>query len=1080
MPWYVNTLFAEVAAADPSAIPWSIHLLVALATFAGSFLLGNFLAKRLRMPDHGWKIGVCLFALFASIVVLLMGPQFKLGVDLKGGVILVYEVDESKKTEPGQPLSKDEMDKLLAAVAKRVNPGGQKEVTIRKYGVEQIEIIIPDVDEAEVARIEKLISRTGNLEFRILANNRNDKEVIERAMAEPSKMQIVDSEGKWEAKWVPIKEGEERSFETYGEIARRKRKIGNREATEILVVKDIYDVTGGFLTRARVGADRKGQACVNFAFNPEGAQRFGGLTGDHLPDKGLTDFTYKLGIILDGELYSAPSIQSTITDQGEITGTFTQQEVQDLVNVLNAGSLPAALSKEPITKLYSGATLGADTIEKSKNAMIISSILVPLFMLWYYRFCGIVAVVALVLNMLMLVAIMVTIKATFTLTGFAGLALTVGMAVDNNVLIYERLREELDRGATLRMAIRNAFHRASATVIDCNLTHLIAATVMYAVGSDQLRGFAVPLWLGTAISIFTAVFVSHVIFEIADKRQWITTLKMRRLIGHTNIDFMGAFPYCLTASVLVIAMSLTLSFYRGQSLFDIDFTGGTSVQAQFTEPQKTGDVRERLSGELPDLAVSDVRVTRENEGLRFNINTSESDLQAVKDRVTAVFGDALAHNAVTVVSEPKLIEGPAKAETPAAAKPEEKPAETKPAKQSRNDLPPSSMLALAGDDAMALALADEPAAETKPTEAKPAEAVKPVPETEPAEPKPAETKPAEAKPAAETKPAETKPAAEPSKAEPVAVPGAKTAPPKPVAAEAPEKQAPEKPAIVERDPFTDGSSMKLEFKEKIDYRALLQLFNAAMEALKIDPETVAIEVSTGDFVEGDMTPYSEWNVKIQLPPKDAKAVLSKLEQQVDASPLFPASSNIGAAVAGNTKKVAILAIIASWVGIIIYLWVRFQGVAFGLAAVVALVHDVLFMLGGIAASIYLAPFLGFVLVEPFKINLPIVAAFLTIIGYSVNDTIVVFDRIREVRGKNPDLTRQMVNDSTNQTLSRTLLTSITVAIVVLVLYFFGGEAIHGMAFALVVGVITGTYSSIYVAAPVLLWLDGKRNKRAAG
>ena len=141
------------------------------------------------------------------------------------------------------------------------------------------------------------------------------------------------------------------------------------------------------------------------------------MTSSHLPDI-ASGFTYKLGIVLDGQLYSAPSIQSTITNRGEITGSFTRQEVQDLVNVLNAGSLPAALSKEPIEKLYSGATLGSDTIEKSKRAMIIASILVPLFMLWYYRFSGIVAIIALALNMLMLVAIMLTIKAAFTLDRF--------------------------------------------------------------------------------------------------------------------------------------------------------------------------------------------------------------------------------------------------------------------------------------------------------------------------------------------------------------------------------------------------------------------------------------------------------------------------------------------------------------------------------------------------------------------------------------------------------------------------------------------------------------------------------------
>ena len=171
-------------------------------------------------------------------------------------------------------------------------------------------------------------------------------------------------------------------------------------------------------------------------------------------------------------------------------------------------------------------------------------------MLWYYRFSGVVANIALVLNMLMLFAVMLTIKAAFTLTGFAGLALTVGMAVDNNVLVFERLREELDRGATLRMAIRNAFHRAGATIIDCNLTHMIAATVLYMIGTDQVKGFAVTLWLGVATSMYTSVFVARVIFDIAEKRQWITKVKMLRLIGHTNIDFMGWFPYCLTASIL--------------------------------------------------------------------------------------------------------------------------------------------------------------------------------------------------------------------------------------------------------------------------------------------------------------------------------------------------------------------------------------------------------------------------------------------------------------------------------------------------------------------------------------------------
>ena len=175
-------------------------------------------------------------------------------------------------------------------------------------------------------------------------------------------------------------------------------------------------------------------------------------------------------------------------------------------------------------------------------------------------------------------------------------------------------------------------------------------------------------------------------------------------------------------------------------------------------------------------------------------------------------------------------------------------------------------------------------------------------------------------------------------------------------------------------------------------------------------------------------------------------------------------------MAGDTRNLAIAALLASLFGIVGYIWIRFQRVVFGVAAVIALVHDILITLGAIAVSAYVAKYLGFLLIDEFRISLPIVAAFLTIIGYSLNDTIVVFDRIREVRGKSPDLTAEMINTSINQTLSRTLLTSLTTLIVVAILYAIGGQGIHGFAFALVVGVMVGTYSSIFIASPALLWM----------
>ncbi|GAF93783.1 unnamed protein product, partial [marine sediment metagenome] len=271
----------------------------------------------------------------------------KLGIDLSGGVNLVYEVDQAKKIDD-RTLGKAEMDRLIEAVNRRVNPGGVKEITVRQIGIEQIEITIPYVDEAEARRIESDVSRAGTLEFRILANDRDHRALIERAQVENTKV-IRDSDGNELGRWVPVDPTQLASFENYPEIARRTRPVGEKVIQEILVVKDDFDVTGGYLRQATPGADEGGQPCVNFSFNPAGARLFGGLTGANTPDK-VQDFTRKLGIILDGELYSAPSIKSAIFDRGEISGRFTKEEVRSLVGVLNAGALPTALATEPLRR----------------------------------------------------------------------------------------------------------------------------------------------------------------------------------------------------------------------------------------------------------------------------------------------------------------------------------------------------------------------------------------------------------------------------------------------------------------------------------------------------------------------------------------------------------------------------------------------------------------------------------------------------------------------------------------------------------------------------------------------------------
>jgi SecD/SecF fusion protein len=227
-----------------------------------------------------------------------------------------------------------------------------------------------------------------------------------------------------------------------------------------------------------------------------------------------------------------------------------------------------------------------------------------------------------------------------------------------------------------------------------------------------------------------------------------------------------------------------------------------------------------------------------------------------------------------------------------------------------------------------------------------------------------------------------------------------------------------------------------------------------------------------DWTIDDSVGYKEWIVTLVKDRAGAERIFQQMSKRMSQAPVWSSSSKIGGKVAGDTRDLAIIALVTSWVAIVIYIWIRFQKVVFGLAAVVALIHDVLISLAAVAVSLYLAGVLGFIAVEEFKISLTVVVAFLTIIGYSVNDTIVVFDRIREVRGKSPTLTQDMVNRSVNETLSRTLLTGLCTMVNAVILYAIGGEGVHAFAYVLFIGFVSGTYSSVYVASPFVLWLYG--------
>jgi SecD/SecF fusion protein len=271
------------------------------------------------------------------------------------------------------------------------------------------------------------------------------------------------------------------------------------------------------------------------------------------------------------------------------------------------------------------------------------------------------------------------------------------------------------------------------------------------------------------------------------------------------------------------------------------------------------------------------------------------------------------------------------------------------------------------------------------------------------------------------------------------------------------------------DVSAEQTTLEIRFPQnKISAYALEEHINTAAEkALHQNP---FVKVDNPEWDKRDNTAFETWTVTMALSEENTRRVLAELESTMEASPVWQNSSSVSGQVTLDMQLKALYAILVSLLGIAAYVWFRFQKLGWGIAGIAALVHDTLVMIAGIGLSYYVAPYLGFLGIQEFKISLTVVAGFLTLIGYSINDTIVIFDRIREIRGKNPHITMQMINDAVNQTLSRTLLTGGLTLVVVGILYIWGGEGIHTFAFCMLIGVISGTYSTVFIGAPLLLWL----------
>ncbi|GIW93794.1 MAG: protein-export membrane protein SecD [Pirellulaceae bacterium] len=1144
------------------------YLAGVIALFLVPYLVSRPLARRLRVPEYRTRLGIVLFSLLAGVAVVAVARYPRFGVDLRGGVILVYKVDvestaagqtggstEDQSAEDGQTGDSEpqraavvdfQMGDLVEALKRRLNPDGLKEIVIRPYGVQQVEIIVPQAEGAEIEAVKRSIATAGVLLFRIVANTKDHMEIIreaERQLDDPVlKMlrEVRDPDGRIVARWVPVARAQEviegihplkenvagdiiRDGRTGQRIVNIPREAFNSETrpvafekwlasqgietVEVLMVEpehEMYDVRGDFLGMVRADFDENLRPCVRFSMKGIGAARMAALTSRYRPDKD-PEFYRRLGIILDNQLLSAPRIMSTIAESGQITGRFTQQEVDELVRILRAGKLPAVLHKEPISENQIGPMLGLQTIRQGSIAIAISLLAVLFFMLVYYRWAGGVACLALLLNLLLTYSLLIVLSASLTLPGLAGLVLTVGMSVDANVLIFERIREELKKGAALRMAIRNGFDRALNTIVDANVTTLITGIVLYVIGTDQVRGFAVTLNLGILMCLYTGVYCSRLAFEIGERNRWITKLRMLDWVGTPSFDFMGKARPAIIGSLVLIVAGIAAVVERNQRLLDKDIAGGVSVVMALREPMSDADVRRRLDeavrearsqGLRLEYTLNHMTVEGRDPGTIWKVDSSFSDVDQLKDLLARKFDlvkYSMTFDPVALVStggEESSTSGRNDA-SPAARPPAEEPK----TQESPTTTPPGSASGDQGaswhaqPDPYFVALVgtsqvDDPAGQEPPgdaTQQTPSGQGQETPESGREPPANRDVKASERESATGAgSPAVTGQNQEP---QPEQGADARTTEQSPAesapggAGKARSGSADQTPEVAPQRGGTVMSKSVVRFINQVEKTTLQSLLEETANELHEGP--VVIQLVPEQIDPTGRQASTVWHVQMTLPPQEMQKVLEKVQAKINDMPVWIQASSIGSQVARGTRNQAIAAAIASLIGIVLYIWIRFQRVAFGLAAVVALVHDVLVALGMIALSHYIAPVGSFLLIEEFKISLPVVAALMTLIGYSLNDTIVVFDRIREVRGRSPQLTAEMINTSVNQTLSRTLLTAGTTLLVVAILYAIGGEGIHGFAFTLLVGLIVGTYSSIFIASAVLLWMVERQGTKGA-
>lgn len=864
-------------------------------------------------------------------------------------------------------------------------------------------------------QVVRLLQGAGVLDFRIaVAPNTTTQEQTLREELRRRGPDYVQSDF---ARWFKINKIEDWFDDVEGFRALREDPASYFANRYGLIVEEyngeyyvlLHDEPGLRLTKAEgdwsvqsasPGTDRFGRPAINFQMDAMGARLLRELTE---PNVGRN-----MAVLLDDEVYTAPSINEALSTSVQISGTFSQAELNYIIKTLNAGSLQARLGDRPISQNTLAPSLGLDNLRKGLTAAWISLIVVGVFMVFYYFFQGFIALFALACSAIIILGAMSLARAAFTLPGIAGIVLTFGMAVDANVLIYERLREELLAGNDLRTAVRIAYQKVLSTIVDANITNLIVCFVLAYTATPEIKGFAITLGIGIVATLFSALIVTRVIFTLLLDVAKVRKLRQLPMVIPAidrfltpRLDFVGLRKFFVPLSLLLIGGSFYLMYHQGEEMLGTEFRGGTEISIELTpdaEPMTRSDVETRIA-EIAATAEQTALENPEQEEARILsglINAAVIAVNPEDDGVTSKrfkITTTIAEDPATEVSEQNVLR-----------------------------------------DAIVSKFSDV-----------------------------VDSRPALSFEGAEIEDSEAAPVyqvIDPVLGRNIGMPEVQN--------------------DVER--FVGGTAILLEdFAEPLPSKENLQRRIEYMRAqpdfaqtLRRPHELIVLEGSneavrsavllTIDPAISFFTDEQRW--RTQVAEQEWNLVRSALTE----STTLAGVQSFSPAIAATFKAQAIVAVSLSFLLILGYIWFRFGSIRYSLAAIIALVHDVIIAIGLIALAeilYYNFPAVGAIGIQPFKIDLGLVAAILTIIGYSLNDTIIILDRVRENRGKLAYVSREVVNSAISQTLSRTIITSGTTLMAVGVMFVIGGEGIASFTYALLCGIVVGTYSTVAVAAPMV-------------